>query len=296
MKAYQDIAGDGGSNIVGQVTEQARRLKARMAPVKHIIAVMSGKGGVGKSQVTVNLASALALDGLKVGIMDADINGPSIAKMAGARGQKLQRGETGMLPATGMLGMKIMSMDLFLPEDDAPVIWNAPSQNDTFTWRGMMETAAVRELLSDTEWGKLDFLLIDLPPGTDKLPHLVDLLPQITGTVIVTIPSGVSQFVVGKSIHMAREVLKTPVIGLVENMSAYVCPHCGNEETLFPTGNVEKLAGKFDVPFLGKIPFDPRMAVAADEGKAFMRQFGDSAASEAMNRIAIKIKKIVANG
>ncbi|MFQ5630211.1 MAG: Mrp/NBP35 family ATP-binding protein [bacterium] len=295
MKTYKDITGDGGSNIVAQVTEQVNRLKARMASVKHIIAVMSGKGGVGKSQVTANLAQALALDGLKVGILDADINGPSIAKMTGAHGQKLQRGKSGMLPATRM-GIKIMSMDLFLPADSAPVIWNAPSQNDTFTWRGMMETAAIREFLSDTEWGALDFLLIDLPPGTDKLPHLVDLLPQISGTVIVTIPSGVSQFVVGKSIQMAREVLKTPVIGLVENMSAFVCTHCGKEETLFPSGHVEKLAKRFEVPFLGKIPFDPRMALAADEGKAFMQQFGESVAGKVVLKIANDIRKFVANG
>lgn len=293
MKSYKDITGDGGSNIVAQVTEQAKRLKARMASVKHIIAVMSGKGGVGKSSVTVNISQALTLDGLKVGIMDADINGPSVAKMAGARGQKLQRGETGMQPAIGVLGIKIMSMDLFLPEDSAPVIWNAPSQQDTFTWRGMMETAATREFLADTEWGELDYLFIDLPPGTDKLPHLVDVLPQISGTVIVTIPSGVSQFVVGKSIKMAREILQTPVIGLVENMSTYLCPHCGKEERLFPSGQVERLVENFDVPFLGKIPFDPRMAAAADEGGVFMREFGDSVSGKAVQQIASVMRRFV---
>jgi ATP-binding protein involved in chromosome partitioning len=160
----------------------------------------------------------------------------------------------------------------------------------------MMETAAIREFLSDTEWGKLDFLFIDLPPGTDKLPHLIDVLPQISGTIIVTIPSGVSQLVVGKSIQMAREVLKTPVIGLVENMSAFVCSSCGKEESLFPSGSVEKMAERFDVPFLGKIPLDPRMAVAADEGSAYMQKNGDSLVGKAVQQIANGIRRFVTNG
>ncbi len=289
MKSYKEIAGDGGSNIVGQVTEQTNRLKSRLASVRYIIAVMSGKGGVGKSSVAVNLASVLALQDYSVGIVDADVNGPSIAKMTGVRGQQLRHGETGLSPAVGPLDMKVMSMDLFLPDDSTPTLWDAPTQKDAFTWRGMMETAAIREFLSDTEWGELDFLFIDLPPGTDKLPNIVDLLPQITGTIIVTIPSGVSQFVVGKSITMAKELLRTPVIGLVENMSAYVCAGCGHEEELFPGGYAEKLAEEFVVPYLGKIPFDPRIAVCADKGRLFMKEHGEMPAGKAMRQIAQRV-------
>lgn len=290
MKTYKDISGDGGSNIVEQVTEQANRVKSRMASVRHIVAVMSGKGGVGKSSVTVNLASALALQNHAVGILDADLNGPTIAKMAGVRDYHPQQNEGGIIPAMAGLNIKVMSMDLFLPDDHTPVLWEAPTQKDAFTWRGMMEAAALREFLSDTEWGELDFLLIDLPPGADKLPNLVDVLPKLSGTVIVTIPSGVSQMVVGKSITMAKDLLKAPVIGLVENMSVFICSHCGREEELFPSGEVEKITAGHKVPFLGKIPFDPRISLAGDEGRLFMQEYRDTPAARAIAAIADKVR------
>lgn len=291
MKTYKDISGDGGSNIVGQVTEQANRVKSRMASVRHIIAVMSGKGGVGKSSLTVNLAAALALQDQAVGILDADINGPSIAKMTGVKGQILQQGENGIIPPSAALNIKVMSMDLFLPDDSTPVLWNAPTQKDAYTWRGMIEAAALREFLSDTEWGVLDFLLIDLPPGADKLPNLADLLPQLAGAIVVTIPSGVSRLVVGKSIRMAKELLNTPVIGLAENMSAYICSHCGKEEALFPPGEAEEIAIEHNIPFLGKIPFDPRLALAADEGRLFTQEHRDTPAARAIEEITNKVRK-----
>ena len=289
MKTYSDIAGDGGSNIVEQVTAQQNRLKYRMDSVRHIVAVMSGKGGVGKSSVVVNLASALALQDYSVGILDADINGASMAKMTGVRGQALETGDTGVMPAMAARNLKVMSIDLFLPDDSTPVIWDAPTQKDAYTWRGMMETKAIREFLSDTEWGELDFLFIDLPPGTDKLPNMLDLLPQMTGTIIVTIPSDLSQFIVGKSIRMAMELLRTPVIGLVENMSGYMCSQCGHEEKLFPGSMVEGLARRHHVPYLGRIPFDPRVAVCADEGSFFLEKHGDLPATFAIEQIAHRV-------
>jgi ATP-binding protein involved in chromosome partitioning len=184
---------------------------------------------------------------------------------------------------------------LFLKEDKAPVQWDAATQRDAYTWRAMMEMGAVREFLSDTEWGSLDYLLIDLPPGTDKLPNLVDLLPRISGTIIVTIPSDVSQFVVGKSIRMTKE-LGTPVIGLVENMSAYACTECGHEEALFPGESVEQLAREEGVPYLGSIPFDPRLTSAADRGILFMTQHGDTAMGAAVRRVADRIRESVDGG
>lgn len=289
MKTYKDITGDGGSNIVEQVIAQQDRVKARMASVRHTVAVMSGKGGVGKSSVVVNLGSALALQGYSVGILDADINGSSIAKMTGVRGQPLETGENGVMPKAAARNLKVMSIDLFLRDDNMPVIWDAPTQKDAFTWRGMMEAAAIRELLSDTEWGDLDFLIIDLPPGTDKLPTMVDLLPEISGTIIVTIPSELSQFVVGKSIMVAKDLLRTPVIGLVENMSMHICSQCGHEEKLFPGGIVEELAQQHGVPYLGRIPFDPRMAVCADEGSLYLEEYGDLPATNAIGQIAQRV-------
>ena len=289
MKKYKDIPGDGGSNILAQVEEQSNRLQTRMASIRNIITVMSGKGGVGKSSVTVNLAFAFALKDHSVGILDADINGPSIAKMTGVRNYKLQYDNSGIKPASSKLDMKIMSMDLFLPEDSTPVLWDAPTQKVSYTWRGMMEAAAVREFLSDTNWGELNTLFIDLPPGTDKLPNLADLLPKITGTIIVTIPSAVSQLVVGKSIKMANEILNTPIIGIIENMSNHVCSNCGFEEELFPAGNVGKFAKEHGVPYLGFIPFDPRLAVSADEGDFYLTKYSDRPAGKAIKQMASKI-------
>lgn len=289
MKSYHDIAGDGGSEVAEQVAAQRERLKRRMASVDHVVAVMSGKGGVGKSTVAVNLAAALAENGAPVGIVDADVNGPSVAKMMGVRGQDVTTETEGVQPADGPLSIKVMSMDLFLPDDTTPVVWDAPTQTDAFTWRGTMEAGAVREFLSDTGWGALEVLVVDLPPGTDKLPTLVDLLPDLSGTIVVTIPSAVSQLVVSKSIQMAREWLQTPVIGLVENMTIYTCPHCGESAPLFPTEDENAL----DVPHLGRIPFDPRMASAADEGTLFVQRYGALPAAEAIREIAEEVRQFL---
>ena len=139
----------------------------------------------------------------------------------------------GVKPAVTALGTKLISMDLLLAEDDAPVLWNAHSQKDAFTWRSTMEVGALREFIADTEWGELDYLLLDLPPGTDRLPNVAELIPNLGGVVVVTIPSEVSQLIVKKSVTMARDILKVPIIGVVENMAFYVCQHCGEEEPLF---------------------------------------------------------------
>ena len=290
MKTYKDLPADGGSNIVGQVTQQVNRLQQRLASVRHTVAIMSGKGGVGKSSVTANLASTLGLRGHSVGVIDADINGPSIAKMMGVRGQHIDYGADGVKPAISPLGVKVMSMDLFLKDDETPVLWESQTQKDAFTWRGTMEMSALREFLSDTEWGTLDYLLIDLPPGADRLPNLVDLLPNLGGTVVVTIPSGISQLVVKKSLTIAKKLLNAPVIGIVENMAAYVCADCGKTEDLFPSGHTEEMARQFDVSLLGKIPFDPRISIAADEGSAFVDLYRDTPAGRMLIALAEKIE------
>src|SRR2546428_699127 len=160
MKKYKDIAGDGGSNIVGQVEAQHGRLSERLAAVHAVVAIVSGKGGVGKSSLTANLACCLALGGFRVGVLDADLNGPTMAKMLGVRGQRLVFASGGVEPPRTSLGVKVMSMDLLLPSDSAPLMWDAETQAEAHTWRGSMEASALREFLADTNWGELDALLL----------------------------------------------------------------------------------------------------------------------------------------
>ena len=288
MKTYKDLPSDAGSNIIGQVTAQANRIQKRLAPVKHTVAIMSGKGGVGKSSLTANLAAALTLEGSTVGVVDADINGPTLAKMMGVRNATLVYTPTGVKPAITPLGTRLISMDLLLAEDDAPVLWNAHTQKDAFTWRSTMEVSALREFIADTQWGELDYLLLDLPPGTDRLPNLVELIPNLGGVVVVTIPSEVSQLIVKKSVTMARDILNVPIIGVVENMASYVCQHCGEVEHLFTTE--KSVDNVFQQISLGSVPFDPRLARANDSGTAYLNEYPGAPASKALLQVAKKIQ------
>jgi ATP-binding protein involved in chromosome partitioning len=285
VKGYRDLAGDGGSNIAGQVAAQQSRLAARMAPIRATVAIVSGKGGVGKSSVTANLAAALARRGLAVGVLDADLNGPSMGKMLGVRGQALRVEADGVRPAVSAEGIRVLSMDLLLPGDETPVVWDAPTQAEAHTWRGAMESTALREFLADTAWGPLDVLLLDLPPGADRLPTVLDLLPGLTGAVVVTIPSGVSHLVVRKAMTLARE-RGARLLGLVENMAGYVCPTCGAVGPLFEGPGGETTAAQHGLPFLGRVPFDPRLAAAADRGRPFVLDHGDTPTGRALAGIA----------
>jgi ATP-binding protein involved in chromosome partitioning len=282
MKRYRDLAGDGGSNIAGQVEAQQARLRARLAAVRAIVAVVSGKGGVGKSSITANLAAAFALDGARVGVLDADLNGPSMAKMLGVRGAKLAVHDGAVEPPRGALGIKVMSMDLLLPSDAAPLTWAAPTQDEAHTWRGTMEANALREFLADTDWGDLDLLLLDLPPGTDRLVTVTSLVPVLAGTVVVTIASDVAQLVVRRSLTVAAEA-RAPVLGLVENMAG-----------LFPGPDAEALAKGAAVPFLGRVPFDADLAQAADRGEPFVAVAPDRPAARAIRAIARLLRPAVA--
>jgi len=279
MKKYRDIAGDGGSDIVGQIAEQQRRLFARIDAIRWTVAVVSGKGGVGKSAVSANLATALALGGWRVGVLDADLNGPSMAKMLGVRGRRLQITPGGVEPPATAQGVAVMSMDLLLPTDDAPLTWEAPGQEESHTWRGAMEANALREFLADTEWGALDALVIDLPPGTDRLATVTAIVPKLSGTVIVTIPSEVSHLVVRKSITVAART-GAPILGLVENMTG-----------LFPATDAAALAASTGIPFLGSVPFDPALALAADRGDPFVASAPDHDAARALTQIASEVRR-----
>jgi ATP-binding protein involved in chromosome partitioning len=292
VRRYRDVAGDGGSDIVGQVEAQQARLRARMAAIRATVAIVSGKGGVGKSSITANLAACLAAEGLAIGVLDADLNGPSMAKMLGVRGQSLPLTESGATPVLSTEGIRVMSMDLLLPADETPVVWDAPTQAEAHTWRGSMEGTVLREFLTDTAWGSLDLLLLDLPPGTDRLPTVAGLLPRLTGAVVVTIPSEVSHLVVRKSLSLARET-GTRLLGLVENMAGYVCPACGAVGPLFEGPGGEVTAAQHGIPFLGRVPFDPRLAVAADRGRPFALDHGQSPAGRALGEIAGRIRALL---
>jgi len=291
VKKYRDIAGDAGSNVLGQVGTQQERLRARMARIRFKVAVLSGKGGVGKSVIVANLAAAFSKRGMQVGVLDADINGPSQAKMLGVRGQRLDFQAEGVKPARGPLGMRVVSMDLFLPSDETPVLWSGPAEEEGYFWRGAMEVATLREFLADADWGELDLLLLDLPPGTDRIPNLLSLLPELHGVIVVTLPSEISQFIVGKSVTVAKEILKAPVLGIIENMAAHVCARCGAEEPLFTGNDSRQMAERLAVPFLGRVPFDPLLSRCADEGTPVLLAYPTTPSAKALSQIAAKVGK-----
>lgn len=252
------------------------------------MAILSGKGGVGKSTITANLAVVLAQRGYRVGILDADIHGPSIPKLLGARKGKLTASRTedeGIVPVEGPLGIKIISMDFLLPSDETPVIW-----------RGPMKMGAIRQFLADVEWGDLDFLLVDLPPGSGDEPlSIMQLLPDMDGAIVVTVPSEVSQIVVKRAIGFTRE-LKVPVLGIVENMSGFVCPKCGAETDIFKSGGGQKMAGELGVPFLGKLPLDPRIYEDSDSGMPFILEHAETPAAKAFMQVVERVEKYLKQG
>ncbi len=239
--------------------------------VKHIIAVSSGKGGVGKSTVTVNLAVALQQEGYTVGLMDADIYGPNIPMMIGVTKEPVKEEEK-IYPGEGQ-GVKVISMGFFVPED-TPVVW-----------RGPMIHSAIQQFFRDVLWGELDFLLIDLPPGTGDVPLTLSQLVPLTGAITVTTPQEVALHDVRKGMTMFKKV-NVPLLGVVENMSFFVCGHCGERSEIFSFGGGERAAQKFEIPFLGRIPIDPSIREAGDTGKPIVVENPTSPQSQAFVGIA----------
>jgi ATP-binding protein involved in chromosome partitioning len=284
VKRYGDIAGDGGSDIAGQVQEQQSRLARRLGGVRHLVAVVSGKGGVGKSSLCGALASGWALEGWRVGVLDADLHGPSMAKILGVRGARLAMGQEGVTPPQTGLGVKVMSMDLLLPSDATPLTWAAPTQHEAHTWRGTTEANALREFLADTAWGDLDVLALDLPPGTDRLSTVIGLVPVAVSALIVTVSSDLSQLVVRRSLTAVRQG-QARLLGLLENMAG-----------LFPGPDAEALAGEAGVPFIGRVPFDRELAAAADEGRVFVSRSPRSPAAEALLAISRRLREDLESG
>ncbi len=230
----------------------------RMARVRHKIIVASGKGGVGKSTVSVNLARALQMRGMRVGILDADITGPDIPKLLGIEDARLSQGPDGIKPPVAE-GIKAVSMAFVLSSRDSTVVC-----------RGPMKMAAIKQFIQDIDWGDLDFLIIDLPPGTSDEPlSVVQLIPELAGAIIVTTPQEVALLDSRKAVNMVL-AMKLPVLGIIENMSGLACPHCGENISIFGSGGGRRMAEEMDVPFLGAIPIDPRVCALGDSGRTFV--------------------------
>jgi ATP-binding protein involved in chromosome partitioning len=241
--------------------EDRRKLQSRLCRIRHKVVVLSGKGGVGKSTVAVNLAVALMMSGKRVGLLDVDIHGPSIPTMLGLERERMQGSEDGLLPIE--LGeMKVMSLGFLLESPDDAVIW-----------RGPMKMGVIKQFLKDVVWGDLDYLIIDSPPGTGDEPLSVcQLIGSLDGGVIVTTPQKVAAVDVRKCITFCRQ-LHVPVLGVVENMSGFACPKCGEITQILPAGGGKAMADDMKVPFLGSIPMDPQIAAACDNGLAFIHHY-----------------------
>ncbi len=250
------------------------KLRKNLGRIRHKIVVLSGKGGVGKSTVAVNIAVALSLAGKRVALLDVDVHGPSIPRLLSLSGQKPHIEQDYIEPIPWTRNLWIMSMGFLLPDDRQAVIW-----------RGPVKMGVIRQFLQDVRWGDLDYLIVDCPPGTGDEPlSALQLLGPEAQAVIVTTPQGVAVDDVRRSVSFVRDV-GNPVLGIVENMSGFVCSHCGQVENIFKTGGGRELAAEMGVPFLGSIPLDPEVVRSGDEGYAFMKVQHDSPTAEAFGRI-----------
>jgi ATP-binding protein involved in chromosome partitioning len=252
-----------------QMEDEQAQIRLRMAQIKHKILVLSGKGGVGKSTVAVNLALSLALAGKRTGLLDIDIHGPSIPKILNLEGRVVPAMADTMLPLDVGTNLKVMSIGFLLPSPDEAVIW-----------RGPMKYQMIKHFLKDVEWGELDFLVIDSPPGTGDEPlAVVQLVEKADGAVAVTTPQEVALSDVRRSITFCRS-LHLPVLGVLENMSGFLCPKCGERTDIFKAGGGENLAITMNVPFLGRIPIDPQIVEACDSGQPYVDQYRQSRAAQ----------------
>ncbi|OPX90023.1 MAG: antiporter inner membrane protein [Pelotomaculum sp. PtaB.Bin104] len=224
--------------------------------IKNVIAVMSGKGGVGKSSVTSLLASEFNKKGYAVGVLDADITGPSLPKMFGVKGNLVvEDNDSAILPLSSAKGIKVMSLNLMTPREDDPVIW-----------RGPIIAGLVKQFWTEVAWGDLDYLFVDLPPGTGDVPLTVMQSLPLNGLIVVSSPQDLAVMIVSKAIKMAR-IMNIPILGLVENMSGVVCPHCGEEFPLFGPSRGKEMSESFQIPFIGRLPVDPQLSELCDQGK-----------------------------
>ena len=254
-----------------------RKLQATLCRIQKKIVVLSGKGGVGKSTVAVNLATALALNGLRVGLLDVDIHGPSVPTMLGLENETLKGGPDGLFPVE-VGGLKVISLGFLLQNPD-----------DAIIWRGPMKMGVIKQFLTDVHWGDLDYLIVDAPPGTGDEPlSLCQLIEPLDGAIIVTTPQKVAAVDVRKSISFCKR-LDVPVLGVIENMSGFACPKCGEVTQILPAGGGRKIADDMKVKYLGAIPIDPAIAQSGDTGKVFVYHFSETATGKVMQDIINRI-------
>ena len=279
MKGYYDIAGDGGSRVLEQVVDQRARITDGLAGVRHLVAVGSGKGGVGKSTLTLHLAGALRARGLRIAILDADFNGPTQARMAGVQGAPLVPGsrKAGLPRTTNGIG--VFSMGSMIPES-AALEFESAAQGESHTWRATREFALLGEILGSVEWGELDLLLFDLPPGAERTVQYADFLGPRTSFLLVTIPSQVARGVVARSVA-ALSKGSNRVLGYVENMSGYYCRDCNGIKPLFGSDEISGL----EIPCLGTVPFDPELARHCDTGTP-LAELPDTPVGRALDHVA----------
>ena len=261
---------------------QKPKVEATLKKIKYEILIISGKGGVGKSTLAVNLAYSLAAKERSVGLLDVDIHGPSIGKMTGIEGVSLTVDENGKIKPAIKDGVRIVTMASLLQSPDAPVIW-----------RGPLKMKAIEQFLGDINWGELDYLIIDAPPGTGDEPLSVcQLIPKLTGSVIITTPQDVALLDARKTVSFSR-ALGVPVIGIVENMSGFTCPYCGKKIDIFKTGGAIKAAKQMNLNFLGEVPLDPKIVDSSDDGKPFITAVEDNPNAEKLEQIAENIMNII---
>ena len=262
--------------------KEETKIQDTLRNIKHVVIVMSGKGGVGKSTVSSNLAMSLSMKGYQTGIMDIDITGPNIPKMFGVEDEKLTVLNEQLVPVTVPPSLKLMSMAFLLPDKDAPVMW-----------RGPVKMGAIKQFIEDVNWGSLDYLVVDMPPGTgDEALSIVQLIPKADGMVIVTTPQDVALLDSRKSLVFGAET-HIPIIGIVENMSGFVCPHCGEVTNIFKSGGGEDTARDMNVQFLGRVPIEPGIVDAGDSGLPVVLKYPESASAKAFGEIVDKIIKTV---
>ena len=266
-------------NQMDEYEAQSLRIRERMDRIGRKIMIMSGKGGVGKTTVTVNLANALVDMGCRVGVLDTDLHGPNVAVMFGCKDAELtsEDGHT-FIPVQPRENLKVMSLAFALEDPDSPVIW-----------RGSLKNSAIRQFLSDVDWGELDYLLIDTPPGTgDEQLTICQSIPELTGSIIVTTPQEVAVLDARRSVNFSRK-LGVAIIGVVENMSGLICPYCNHEIPIFGKGGGKKMCQDMHVPFLGAIPMEAGLPDAEDAGKEWIAEPGVHPSAEALKRIANEI-------
>ena len=264
------------------INEDDLKLGTTLSDIKHVIIVMSGKGGVGKSTVSSNIAVELNQRGYETGLMDIDITGPNIPKMFGIEDEQIEAIDNKLQPVIVPPSLKVMSMAFLLPSKDSPVIW-----------RGPVKMGAIRQFIEDVQWGKLDYLVIDMPPGTgDEAISIIQLIPKADGMIIVTTPQDVSLLDSRKSIAFSAQA-NIPIIGLVENMSGFVCPHCGEVTDIFKSGGGQLTAEEFNVQFLGRVPIEPEVVRAGDDGLPIIISNPKSASAKAFEEIVEKVIKTV---